>query len=409
MRNKFILGVMLLVLGLTVAPAMAVEKEYCRPSAIGEMRFFPDNDRIVFNHCCPLRCCPYKFDEIRPCMWSVYELSTKKLYEFPVFNKATPHRLKSDVSFSRDGKQIVFVSGDHMHRNIFIMDADGGNVRQLTHHYNENPQDAENGLVRMIFNAKPSFSPDGKRIIFVRSQTKRRQLEYSSDPMDPSRWDVYEIEIATGKERKLTDYAFYELSAPQYLSDGRRFVFSTNMRYLGAADSPESGIDGKTRAKYYDKYLFNTIFIMDGENNALKPILKNGGLSEDPRVLSDDAILFRSWISLWDNEVWTGPKAWAGRSKPDGGTAPFIYRKGEIRRIYNKFIRDASSYYSTSPDSTRVLLRIYGDEHQVFNSDGILLAEVNPYRGLAEIDGNMDEWRVYFNRKRIREPITKGR
>lgn len=408
MQNKLILAVMLLVLSLTVVQAMAAEKEYCTPDAIGEMRFFPNNDRIAFKHGCPLRCCPYKFEEIRPCMWSIYELSTKKLYEFTVFNKVTPHPIKSDVSFSRDGKRIVFVSGDHMHRNIFIMDADGGNVRQLTHHYNENPQDAGNGLVRMIFNAKPSFSPDGKRIIFVRSQTKRRQPKYSSDPMRPSRWDVYEMEIATGKERQLTNYAFYDISAPQYLSDGKRFVFSTDVSDPDASGSPESGIDNKTMSKYWGKYLFNAIFIMDGENNALKPILKNGGLSEDPRVLSDDAILFRSWISLWDDEVWTGPKRWAGRVRPDGGTAPFIYRKGEIIRIYNKFIRNASSYYSTSPDGTRVLLDTEAKQ-QVLNSEGALLAEIDPDRGLAEIDGRMDEWGVYFNRKRIREPITKGR
>jgi hypothetical protein len=392
---------------------MAAKKEYCNPAAIGEMQFFHDNDRIAFKHCCPYECCPYKFDEIRPCLWSVYELSTKKLYEFTVFNKVTPHRLKSDVSFSRDGKQIVFVSGDHMHRNIFIMDADSGNVRQLTHHYNENPQDAGNGLVRMTFNAKPSFSPDGKRIIFVRSQTKRRQYMNHINPAKtdtwPSRWDVYEMEIATGKERQLTNYAFYSISAPQYLSDGKRFVFSTDVSGSAASDSAESGIDSNNIGKYWGKYLFNAIFIMDGENNTLKPILKNGGLSEDPRVLSDDAILFRSWVNLWDNEVWTGPKAWAGAVRKAGGTSPFIYRKGEIKRIYNKIETNASSYYSTSPDGTRVLLEIYGAKRQVLNTEGALLAEIDPHRGLAEIDGRMDEWYIYFNHKRIREPITEGR
>ncbi len=56
-------------------------------------------------------------------------------------------------SFSFDGKRIVFVSGDSDEQDLYIMDADGSNQIKLTH---------DEGTKRY-----PSFSPDGKSIIFA--------------------------------------------------------------------------------------------------------------------------------------------------------------------------------------------------------------------------------------------------
>jgi dipeptidyl aminopeptidase/acylaminoacyl peptidase len=379
MCNKFVLGVTLLVLGLIAVPVMAAQKEHCEPSGIYAAQFFSDNDRVAFKHCCS-----YWYNKTQPCLWSVYELSTKKLYEFTPLNKATLHRLKHDVAFSRDGKQIAFVSGEDHHRNIFIMNADGGNVQQLTHDYNENPQDAGNGLIRMIYNEKPSFSPDGKRIIFVRSQTKRRQPLSSGHSIRPSRWDIYEMEIATVKERKLTDYASYAISAPQYLSDGKRFVFSAN--HLLSAQKAESGINDKKIGEYMNKYRVNTIFIMDGENNALKPILINGWHSDEPRVLSGDAILFQSQVNEKGNEVWMGQNfVIAGTSPP---FSPFIYKEGNIKRISYEHV----DHYSTSPDGTRAVLEMSGGGLQVRDAEVALLTEIKVT--------SPDEWWHYFRRKR---------
>ena len=56
-------------------------------------------------------------------------------------------------SWSPDGKRIVFVSERDGNREIYVMDADGGNPQNLTNDPNEDWY--------------PSWSPDGERIVFM--------------------------------------------------------------------------------------------------------------------------------------------------------------------------------------------------------------------------------------------------
>lgn len=57
--------------------------------------------------------------------------------------------------FSPDGKQILFDEGTDSNFDIFVMDADGSNVRQLTH-------------TGVDYN--PAWSPDGRQIVFTRQE-----------------------------------------------------------------------------------------------------------------------------------------------------------------------------------------------------------------------------------------------
>ena len=59
----------------------------------------------------------------------------------------------AEGSFSADGKHIVFCSKRNGNLELYIMDADGKNVRKLTNTPN-------------CYNGGPFFSPDGKRVIF---------------------------------------------------------------------------------------------------------------------------------------------------------------------------------------------------------------------------------------------------
>jgi dipeptidyl aminopeptidase/acylaminoacyl peptidase len=299
-------------------------------------------------------------------------LSTQKLTDFKVLNNATPHQLKYDPAFSQDGKFIAFVSGQDHHRNIYMMNSDGTNVRQITRNYNENPKNLGNGLYEMIHNEKPSFSPDGKRIIFVRSATKPINPIYPGGPLDASRWDIFELEIATGKERKLTNYAFYRISPPQYLVDGKRFIFSAQIWAGSPMQETESGVSEATA--YEHAYNFNTILVMDGENNELKSILKNGWRSNEPRVMSGDVILFQSKVNEKNNKLWTGQGV--AISGTSSCYSPFIYKKGflidNITRVSNKCIKTLS----TSPDRTIGLLLMWSGKMQIINAEGKLIKEI---------------------------------
>jgi Tol biopolymer transport system component len=338
--------------------SMAAENKFHCTPVISTAIFSPDSDKIIF-----LNGCAGKEDTFS---WAVYKISSKKIYDYKELNNATPHRLKYHPAFSRDGKFITFVSGQDNHRNLYIMNTDGTNVRQLTHDYNENPPDvidnpaaanltavnitalkdndywARDNLHGMKHNEKPSFSPDGKKIIFVRSVAKHRYREGKGDPMKPLLWDVYEIEIETCTECKLTAYAFNSiLSGPYYLSDGKRFVFSAGMWPW------ESGISHKDINYYERKYRENKIFIVDGTNNELRPAFTNGWYSDQPMVLPNDSILFRTRMNEKNNEVWTGPHT---MTRP-WHFSPFVYREGIIKRISNEFIYALS----ISPDGSRFI------------------------------------------------------
>ena len=56
-------------------------------------------------------------------------------------------------SWSPDGKRIVFESWRDRNAEIYVMDADGSNPRNLTNH--------------PFKDTEPSWSPNGKRIVFV--------------------------------------------------------------------------------------------------------------------------------------------------------------------------------------------------------------------------------------------------
>jgi TolB protein len=86
----------------------------------------------------------------------------------------------AEGSYSPDGKQIVFCSNRDGNLELYIMAADGGNVRQLTH-------------APGCYNGGPFFSPDGKRVIF-RSDRKRKDY-----------LQIYVINVDGTGERALTD------------------------------------------------------------------------------------------------------------------------------------------------------------------------------------------------------------
>lgn len=76
----------------------------------------------------------------------------------------TPRRLIESMptwglTVSRDGSRIAFVSDKSDANEIWIADADGGNVRRLTSHGNA---------------ASPSFTPDGRSVVYLRMDDGQR-------------------------------------------------------------------------------------------------------------------------------------------------------------------------------------------------------------------------------------------
>lgn len=109
----------------------------------------------------------------------------------------------ADPVFSPDGQRIAFVNGSG---HIAVMDADGGNVKDLT------PNDAPGGVV----DGSPSFSPDGKRIVFSRVNLNSARPEY----------DIWAMSAKDGSgQENLTAHAGRDSIEPTVSPDGKTIAF----------------------------------------------------------------------------------------------------------------------------------------------------------------------------------------
>jgi hypothetical protein len=150
-------------------------------------------------------------------------------------------------SWSPDGAQIVFASDEDGDSELWIVDADGGNLRQLT--------DNE------AHDADPVFSPDGTQIAFV------------SDVESPGFSEVYTIAPDGTNLTRLTDLSGSQY-APAWSPDGSQIAYVS-----------DRGGDG-------DLYVMDA----DGQRSALLT-LDDGGAEDRSPIWSPDGL----WIAFLSN------------------------------------------------------------------------------------------------------------
>lgn len=97
---------------------------------------------------------------------------------------------------SPDGSKVVY----YVNRDIWVMDADGSDQKQLT----------TNGL----FNRDPDWSPDGKTIV------------YSGGASAQSRPDIFTIPATGGTPKQITATDDHEESEPAFSPDGTKIAYS---------------------------------------------------------------------------------------------------------------------------------------------------------------------------------------
>jgi Tol biopolymer transport system component len=109
----------------------------------------------------------------------------------------------AEGSYSPDGKHIVFCSnrGKPEDLELYVMDKDGKNVRQLTH-------------APGCYNGGPFFSPDGKRVIFRSDRKKKDHLQ------------LFVINADGSGERALTDDLNWVQWGPYWYPDGKHIVYA---------------------------------------------------------------------------------------------------------------------------------------------------------------------------------------
>ena len=123
----------------------------------------------------------------------------------PINLTQAPERADGVSSWSPDGQQIAFTSATLLNNDtlansdIFVMDADGANSRNLTNH------DA--------LDQTPDWSPDGNRIAF------------SSDR--DGNWEIYVMDVDGTNPVNLTNHSAKD-GRPDWSPDGNRIVFSSD-------------------------------------------------------------------------------------------------------------------------------------------------------------------------------------
>lgn len=166
----------------------------------------------------------------------------------------------AEASWSPDGKLIAFASNRRAYSDklseeeaalfnknpaalidIYIMDADGSNVKRLTH--------------TNSYDGGPFFSPDGKRIVWRRFDTNGRIAE------------IYTMNIDGSDQKQITNLDAMSW-APFYHPSGEYIVFSTNLHGHRNFELYIVDVDGKQKpVRVTDKEGFDglPVFTPDGQ------------------------------------------------------------------------------------------------------------------------------------------------
>jgi dipeptidyl aminopeptidase/acylaminoacyl peptidase len=230
-----------------------------------------------------------KNEKWEPTKIHVFELATNKLSVY----QPLEYEQWSNANYSFDGKQIVFIvtpyDGEKLDRKsslVAIMDLQGKDVKKIA---------GSKGYC-----LHPSFSHSGKKIIYLKAGgiNKGRGFFYK-DTEDL--FDVYEVDIETGVELRLTRNRFYSISAPYYFPDDETFIFSAYgppRSYPGIADNDLKAIrENMTEfEKKYAEYFppagvyinKNAVYMMHrGKQYISEPYIKTKDGASEPFITSD--------------------------------------------------------------------------------------------------------------------------
>lgn len=138
----------------------------------------------------------------------------------------------TDPSFNRDGNKIAFVTERNGGQSIMTMGGTGGDAQSVVN----------NGAS----NIDPSFSVDGAKLVYASNIS--------------GNYEIYLLELANGRSRRLTDHSATDRH-PSMSPDGQRIVFSSERS--GNSDIFIMNVDGSgvtrlTTDEYLDGYpVFN--------------------------------------------------------------------------------------------------------------------------------------------------------
>jgi Tol biopolymer transport system component len=110
------------------------------------------------------------------------------------------------VRLSPDGRSVAFDSDRDGVRGVYVALADGSGVRRVS---------------GSGYAAVPSWSPDGRRLAFLRADNNR-----------PTVWNLWLLDLDTGETSRLTNYRYGQVWTGAWFPDGRRIAYSHEDRLI---------------------------------------------------------------------------------------------------------------------------------------------------------------------------------
>lgn len=274
--------------------------------------------------------------------------------------KRLTNNLADDVNptWSPDGRRIVFETDRDGNQEVYAMDADGGNEVRLTRN---NAADVT-----------PSWSPDGSLIAFASNRD-------TGPPYNPYNLDIYVMNADGSNVRRIVDDPEYDVG-PQWSPDGRKMLFMTGRN--GNFDVYEMNADGTEQRNLtpdYDRSDGAPVWSLDGHNIAFSRRIEG---KDQIFVMDSDGDNLKR---VTHNSANNGSAGWS----PDGSKLVFqtdqdgnleIYTMsvdGELAQLTNDAADDLSPDWS--PDGTRIAFSSNrnGKQHiYVMSADGSSLTQL---------------------------------
>jgi len=276
--------------------------------------------------------------------------------------KRLTNNLSDDVGprWSPDGRKILFDSDRDGNREAYVMDADGGNQTRLT---NSN-----------AFDSATSWSPDGSKIAFASNRDSNNPYGF-----DAYNFDIYVMNADGSGVKRIVDDPEYD-AEPKWSPDGRKMLFvtgrngnfdvyemnpdGTGQRNLTADNDKADGaaawsLDGRSIAFVRRIEGKDQIYLMDADGNNLKRVTNNSANNSRPSWSPDGSkLLFQT--------------------DRDGNLEIYVMSvDGELLQLTNDPADDLSPAWS--PDGSQIAFSSNRDGMQhiyTLNGDGDSLKEL---------------------------------
>lgn len=184
--------------------------------------FIPGTDRLFFSSSTAHdAACPAKPDPSKGYVWPLdrYDFYTVKRDGTDLRRLTHYDVYTAEGILSPDGKTIVFTSLKDGDLDIYTMNVDGTNVRRLT--------------TTVGYDGGPWWSPDGKRIVYrahhPKDSTELAQYKelLAQGLIRPSKVELFVMNADGSDQRQVTNLGGANFG-PSWSPDGKRIIFSSN-------------------------------------------------------------------------------------------------------------------------------------------------------------------------------------